>query len=114
MMPNIDPRMLKSMMAKMGMKQSEIDASRVIIEGEDFQIVISEPSVTRIDMQGTVSFNISGNVEEKELKQKAEISEDDIKVVMEKSNTDDYEKAKEALEKSNGDIAAAILELSGE
>ena len=113
MIPNIDPRTLKNMMAKMGMKQSEIDAKRVVIEGDGFQIVISEPAVTRIDMQGTVSFNISGNVEEKHIEEKAEISDEDIRMVMEKSGTDDYEKAKEALEKANGDIASAILELAG-
>ncbi|MEM3841275.1 MAG: nascent polypeptide-associated complex protein [Candidatus Micrarchaeaceae archaeon] len=113
MIPNIDPRTLKNMMAKMGMKQSEIDAKRVIIEGDGFQIIISEPSVMRIDMQGSVSFNISGNVEERKVNEKVEINEDDIRMVMEKSGVNDYEKAKEALEKANGDIASAILELGG-
>ena len=43
-----------------------------------------------------------------------DVSEDDIKMVMEKSGTDDYIKAKEALESANGDIAEAIMELSGQ
>ncbi|MCL5102417.1 MAG: nascent polypeptide-associated complex protein [Candidatus Marsarchaeota archaeon] len=110
MMPNIDPRTLKSMMAKMGIKSSEVSADKVVISCPDKEIVITDPQVTRIEAQGTVSFQIAGNVEENEKHVSLEISEDDVKMVMESSGASESE-AKEALEKNDGDIAKAILEL---
>lgn len=113
MMPNIDPRTLKSMMAKMGMKSTDINANAVTIECPDKLILVSNPQVMKIEAQGIVTFQISGQVSEKEKQiQPVEISEEDIKLVMEKSGVDDADKAKKALEKNNGDIAQAILELA--
>ncbi|MCL5262612.1 MAG: nascent polypeptide-associated complex protein [Candidatus Marsarchaeota archaeon] len=116
MMPNIDPRTLKSMMAKMGIKSTEIDARSVVIDCQDRQIVITNPQVTQIEAQGTLSFQVAGNVEEHakgDEHAEPEITEDDIKLVMEKTGESDAAKVKEALERNNGDIAAAILELGG-
>lgn len=110
MMPNIDPRQLKSMMAKMGIQSSEIEARTVVIECSDKKIIISEPQVTKIEAQGTVSFQISGHVSEMEIEQKIDVTEDDIKAVMDASGSD-RDDAAAALEKSNGDIAAAIMDL---
>ena len=64
MMPNIDPRTMKSMMSKMGIKSEEIEASRVVIETPEKSIVIESPQITRIEMQGTTSFQISGSITE--------------------------------------------------
>ncbi len=111
-MPNIDPRQLKSMMEKMGIKSSEIDAKMVIIECDDKRIEIREPQVTRIEAQGSVSFQISGDVSESMIETKVEITEDDIKTVMD-STGKDKNSAMAALEESNGDIAAAIISLKG-
>lgn len=113
MMPNIDPRTMRNMMAKMGMKSTEIDASRVVIESEGKNIVITNPQVTRIEMQGTVSFQIAGNVSEESTEASApiEITEDDIKTVSDNTGITDQEKIKEALEAENGDIAKAIIRL---
>ena len=59
-------------------------------------------------MQGQESFQISGEVREEE----GELfSDDDIKTVMEKTGASE-KKAKEFLEKNNGDLAETILELS--
>lgn len=112
MMPNLDPRALKSMMAKMGMKSSEIDAERVVIYCTDREIVIEQPQVTQIEMQGNTSFQIAGEVSEREAEVKFEISEDDIKLVMEKTGAD-RERAETALKDAKGDLAAAIVELGG-
>ncbi len=114
MMPNLDPRTLKNMMAKMGIKSSEIEASEVIIKCPDRDIVVSEPQILQIDAQGAISFQISGSISESQKEVKIEVSEEDIKMVMEKAGTRDYAKAKEALESANGDIAKAIMELSGQ
>ena len=96
----------------MGIKSSEIDANRVIIECADRTIEIGEPQVTRIEAQGSVSFQISGNVSESSIVAKVEITDDDIKTVMD-STGKDRDSAVSALEASDGDIAAAIISLKG-
>lgn len=110
MMPNIDPRTLKSMMAKMGIKSSELNADKVIISCADKDIVITDPQVTMIEAQGTKSFQIAGTITENEKSVSIEISEDDVKMVMGSSGASEDD-ARKALEDSNGDIAKAILEL---
>jgi nascent polypeptide-associated complex subunit alpha len=106
-MMGINPKQMQAMMKQMGINQQEIASSRVIIEKEDGgKIIINNPSVMKIKMSGQESFQISGDVSEKEEK----FSEDDIKVVMEKTNCS-KDKAIKTLEKT-GDLAEAILELS--
>ena len=108
MFGGINPKRMQAMMKQMGIAQEEIDASRVIIEKTDnSKIIIENPSVTKIKMQGQESFQIAGDASEQA---EEEISEEDIKTVMEKTGVS-KEKAKEALEKT-GDLAEAILELS--
>ncbi len=106
MFGGIDPKKIQGMMSKMGIKQEEIDAIRVVIEQEDKNIVIENPAVVKINMQGQESFQISGSV-----KEEGKITKDDIKAVMEKTRATEKE-AKEALEKTGGDLAEAILSLS--
>ena len=86
----------------MGVKQEEIDASEVIIKTKDKTITIKNPQVSKVNMMGQESFQISGEIEE------STISEEDIKTVAEQSNVS-LKEAKEALEKTNGDLAEAIL-----
>ncbi|MBW2996498.1 nascent polypeptide-associated complex protein [Candidatus Woesearchaeota archaeon] len=113
MMPGMNPRKMQQMMKKMGIAQTELEATEVIIKCPDKEIVITEPSVAIVKAMGQEQFTISGNVEERELEAAApEISEDDVKTVMEQANVDE-EKAKEALEKAEGDIAKAIMDLQG-
>ena len=96
-------------MKQMGMSQEEIHSSRVIIEKEDnSKIIIMNPSVTKIKIQGQETFQIVGDTQEEN--QAPEISEDDVKTVIEKTNCTE-EQAKRVLE-STGDLAEAILELS--
>jgi len=109
MFPNLDPKKMQAMMNQMGIAQENIDASRVIIEKSDGKIIIKNPSVTKIKMHGQESFQISGEVSEESASEG--ISEEDVKVVMEKTGISENE-ARNALEKTNGDLAEAILELS--
>lgn len=113
-MPNMDPRMLKSLMSKMGIKSSKITADAVTIECSDRDILIRNPQVTRIEAQGMVSFQISGDIEEKEKSAEVEIDEDDVRMVMEKSGIEDKAGAEQALRDANGDIAEAIMKLKGQ
>ncbi len=106
----LNPKKMQALMKQMGMSQKEIDASRVIIEKkDDSNIIIENPSVMKVTMQGQESFQISGDITESctELK----ISEEDVKQVMEKTGCTETQ-AKEVLESVNGDLAEAILELS--
>jgi nascent polypeptide-associated complex subunit alpha len=112
MFPNVNPRKMQQMMRQMGIAQEEIDATEVIIKCPDKEIVITEPTVGKIKAMGQEQFTISGKVHEREISPEPAISEDDIKTVMEQADVDE-EKAKEALEKANGDIAKAILDLQG-
>jgi nascent polypeptide-associated complex subunit alpha len=102
----LDPKKMKAMMKQMGINQEEIEASRVIIEQDGKKIVISEPSVQKITMQGQTSFQIAGEISEE-----AEgIKEEDVAMVAEKTGKTKAE-AKKALEEANGDIAEAIVNL---
>lgn len=112
MMPNIDPRTMRNIMAKMGVKSSEVEAKRVIIESDTKEIIIENPQVTKIEMQGNVQFQIAGTVSEHEKKIDVDISDDDIKMVADKTGTTDRDLIRQTLIEVNGDIAAAILRLT--
>ena len=79
------------------------------------KIVIESPQVTKIEMQGTTSFQIAGDVKEMERpvdhEQKVAIEEDDIDMVASQTGVSNRDVIREALEASNGDIAKAILNL---
>jgi len=109
MMPGIDPKKMQALMKQMGIKQEEIDAIRVIIEKEDENIVIENPSVIKVNMSGSESWQITGDskIEEKG------ISTEDISIVMEKTRVSEGE-ARKALEDSKGDLSEAIMGLSEE
>lgn len=110
MFPGVNPRQMQGMLKKMGISQEEINASRVIIEKTDnSRIIIDNPSVTKIKMQGQETFQIAGDISEESAKE--ETSEEDIKMIIEKTGVSE-EIARETLEKNNGDLAETILELS--
>ncbi len=101
-----NPKKMQAMMKQLGMDQTEIDASKVIIEKNDgSKIVFDNPNVAKISMQGQDTFQITGQPQEE-----TGISEEDIKIVAEKTGKSESE-AKVAL-KETGDLAEAILKLS--
>ncbi len=110
MIPGMNPRMMKQAMKKMGMQQQEIDAVEVIIKTPEEEIVFSQPSVVKVNMMGQDTWQITGEFEERELSTEAEINEDDVQTVMDQTGVGE-EKAREVIEKHQGDLAAAILEL---
>ena len=75
-------RQMEKMMKQMGIKSETIDADEVIIKSKDKEIVISNPHVTKIDMKGTQSFQIAGEVSERS---RESFSEDDIKMIAEQT-----------------------------
>ncbi len=111
---DINPKKMQAMMKQLGIKQENIDAERVIIEKSDGKIIIEEPSVIKVNMQGQETFQISGSIKEEvkgtEQDDKEQL-EKDIQTIMEKTGKDKEEVAL-TLEKNEGDIASTILELS--
>ena len=110
MLPGMNPRKMQQMMRKMGIAQVEIDATEVIIRCPDKEIVITEPSVSKVNAMGQETFQIAGNITEREISSEPTINDDDIKTVMEQAGVDE-EKAKSALDASKGDLAKAIMDL---
>jgi len=125
MFPGLNPKKMQAVMKQMGISQDELDANRVIIECDDKNIIIENPTVTKINMQGQENFQISGDISEhgvqegaepiaaeaKEAEEENDVTDEDIKTIMEKCNCLE-EEAKMALEKANGDLTEAILNLS--
>ena len=107
MFGNINPKQIQGVMKRMGISQTPLDAKRVTIELEDSNIVIDEPSVTKVMMQGQETFQIAGESREES---KQSFSDEDVKMVMEKTGKGE-EEVRKVLDKNSGDIAGAILEL---
>lgn len=110
MIPGMNPRKMQQMMKKMGIAQTEIDAKEVIIKCADKEIIIENPQVSKVNMMGQETFQVVGNIVERELSNEPEINEDDIKTVMEQAGCDE-ETAKKAIDDNGGDLAAAIISL---
>lgn len=105
MFGGMDPRKMNAMMSQMGIKSTEIDAEEVIIKGKGKNIIIKNPSVTKVNMPGQEMFQVIGKAVEEE-----SISEEDVQTVMSQTGASN-EKASQALKTSEGDIAKAILSL---
>jgi len=108
--PGINPREMQKAMKRLGIKQEEIDAELVIIKTADKDFVIKNPHVSRVNMMGQETFQITGDITEAEKDGAADISEEDAATVVEQTNCTNEEAIK-ALEESNGNLAEAILKL---
>ncbi|MGC8648687.1 MAG: nascent polypeptide-associated complex protein [Candidatus Micrarchaeia archaeon] len=110
MIPNMDIESMRKIMSRMGIKTNEINANRVLIECDDKTIIIENPQVVQIVGQGLSSFQISGDIKETEKSVEVEVTQEDIKVVMDQTGATE-EEVKDALKNTKGDIAEAILKL---
>ena len=104
MLGGIDPKQMAGLMKKMGIKTETIDAKEVIIKGSK-TLVIKNPQVTVVDMQGQKTYQIMGTAEEKK-----EENKEDLELVMEQTGATEDE-ARGPLDEAEGDIAVAILKL---
>lgn len=107
MFGNINPAQMKGMMKKMGISQEELPVNRVVFEMDDGNLVVENPGVMRIKMQGQESFQVTGDVVEEEA---LAFSSEDVEMVVSQAGVSEDE-ARAALEKSEGDIAEAIVSL---
>ena len=110
MFPGMNPREMQKAMKRLGIKQEEIDAREVIIKMQHKDLVIKNPSVSKVNMMGQETIQVVGDIIEVERDQKTEISEDDVTTVTEQTSCS-KEEALKALEDSNGNLAEAILKL---
>lgn len=100
---------MQKLMKQMGIKSEELAATKVTIElKEGGRLVIFEPNVIQIEMDGEKTFQIGGKLHEEK-----DAGEDDIRMVMESAGCS-REEAQNALRETGGDIAEAILRLKGD
>ena len=110
MFPGMNPREMQKAMKRLGIKQEEIDAELVIIRTSDKDLIIRNPQVSRVNMMGQETFQVSGEIEEAEKDTKAEINDDDISTVIGQTGCS-RDDAINALEAANGNLAEAIMKL---
>ena len=113
----MNPKQMKTMMARMGIMSDDVDATTVVIHGTGKDIIIENPEVVKLTMQGQLIFNITGGkVREEAAKDESdvsvEISEEDVKIVAEQTGAS-HEAARAALVDTRGDLAEAIMKLKG-
>jgi nascent polypeptide-associated complex subunit alpha len=104
---------MQQAMKRMGISQVDVPANEVIIRQDDKELVIANPQVAKVSMMGQETYQVVGEAVERSLSTEPDISEDDIKTVMEQASVDE-ETAKKAIEETNGDLAEAIVKLSEE
>lgn len=98
---------MQGMMKQMGISQTQLSVNRVVFEMADGNLVINEPSVLKIKMQGQETYQVSGEATEEDVEI---FSDEDVALVVKKSEKSEGE-VRVALGKSDGDIAEAIMEL---
>ncbi len=120
----MNPRKMQQMMKQMGIDVTELDAEEVIIRTADEELVFSDAQVTRMDAQGTETYQVVGEPETRERGASQTDAEDaddsagaddaipdeDVQLVVERAGVTPDE-AREALAMEDGDLAAAISRL---
>lgn len=121
----LNPRKMKQMMEQMGIDLTEIDAEEVIIRTADEELVFDDAEVQRMDAQGQETYQIVGSPESRPRSDAGEAAEDgaetdagseadipqaDVDIVAGRTGASEAE-AREALEATGGDLAAAVERL---
>ncbi|WP_255197035.1 nascent polypeptide-associated complex protein [Halorarius litoreus] len=125
----LNPRKMKQMMNQMGIDLDDIDAEEVIIRTADEELVFHDADVQRMDAQGQQTYQIVGepdvrprgeggsadadaDTDDESSDEAAEdaIPESDVDIVAGRTGASKAE-AREALEATNGDLAAAVERL---
>jgi nascent polypeptide-associated complex subunit alpha len=121
----LNPSKMKQMMKQMGIDIEDIDAEEVIIKTPDEELVFTDAEVQLMDAQGQETYQIVGSPESRERgaggdsaaelesgdEESSEgIPQDDVELVAMRTGAPE-EKAREALEATDGDLAAAVERL---
>ena len=112
-MRRINPREARRMMQRMGMSMGAMpDVEQVIFKTSTKEIIVENPDVAVMEMQGQKIFQVTGEkIVEKPVEKAVKIPEEDVQLVATQANVSP-EQARAALEQTKGDLAQAILLLS--
>ncbi len=104
----MSPRDQQRMMQKMGLQVQQMDdIARVIMESSAKRIIIDNPEVATVTVQGQTIYQVGGgSVREEPLTSQPSV--DDAKLVASQTGVT-IEKAIDALRRSGGDLAQAII-----
>jgi nascent polypeptide-associated complex subunit alpha len=111
MQRRVSPREAKRLMQRMGLNMNAVeDVEQVIIKTSSKEIIIKEPEVSILEVQGQKMFQVAGGeITEKAAERKTTaIVEEDVRLVADQTGKN-LEEARRALEESGGDLAKAIL-----
>ncbi|PSQ45887.1 nascent polypeptide-associated complex protein [Halobacteriales archaeon SW_6_65_15] len=123
----LDPRKMKQMMKQMGIDVDELDAEEVVITKNDGeQLVFDDPDITVMDARGQQTYQVVGEPSTREAEAggasavesgdnaseggDAGIPDEDVEIVAGRTGASEDE-AREALEATGGDLAAAVERL---
>src|SRR3989337_2801398 len=101
MFPKMNPKQMKKMMRQMGVEMEELEAKEVVIKLADREIVIESPSVSVVTAMNQRSYQISGTERVTQ-----PLPPEDVRLVAEQAKVNE-DRAREALEKTKGDLAEA-------
>ncbi len=106
----INPREARRMMQRMGLNMDAMpDVEQVVIKTSTKEIIIEEPEVAILEMQGQKIFQVTGGkISEKAAERKLTIPEEDVRLVADQTGKS-LEEARKALEECGGELAKAIL-----
>ena len=124
----LNSRKMKQMMEQMGIDIEEIDAQEVVITTPDGKLVFTDAEVQKMDAQGQETYQVVGSPELREADaleadasgdadsegneatDDAGIPDDDVELVAQRTGASE-DAAREALEATGGDLAAAVERL---
>ena len=123
----LNPSKMKQMMEQMGIDIEDIDAEEVVIRTAEEELVFSDADVQRMDAQGQETYQIVGSPESRErgadtttdtesksggddAGEAGDIPQADVELVAGRTGVSEA-RAREALEATDGDLAAAVERL---
>lgn len=118
----LDPSQLDQMMQQMGIDMEEIDAEEVIIRTADEELVFTDADVQLMEAQGQETYQVVGSPEtrargettpeaaDESAADAGGIPDDDIDLVAQRTGASE-DAARDALEATDGDLAAAVERL---
>lgn len=123
----MNPRKLQQMMQQMGIDLDELDAESVVIRMADGEeLVFDDPDVTRMDARGQQTYQVIGEPEARDATADtgqpevegdteadaggSDIPDSDVELVAQRTGASE-DAAREALEETDGDLAAAVSRL---
>ena len=113
MQRRMNPREAKRMMQRMGMSMDAVqDVEQVIIKTSSKEIIIEQPEVAILHMQGQKIFQVAGGEITEKIPERATpklaVPEEDVRLVADQTGKS-ADKARKALEECEGNLAKAIL-----